>query len=88
MVVQQVKCRYCSSDDLIRAGRQSGKQRVKCKKCNKTFQLAYTYQACKPGVTDKIEQMAHNGNGVRDTARLLKINKNTVVTHLKKSKQS
>ena len=86
MITQKVKCRYCESVDLIRAGTQNGKQRVKCKTCNKTFQLDYTYEACKAGVTNKIEQMAHNGNGIRDTARLLKINRNTVMAHLKKGK--
>ena len=85
MVYQKVLCRHCLSDKLIKAGFQSGKQRVRCKSCKKTFQMSYTYEACKAGVVDKIEQMAHNGNGVRDTARLLKINKNTVLSHLKKS---
>jgi len=88
MVYQVVLCRYCSSDQLIKAGQQSGHQRLKCKSCGRTFQRSYTYEANKPGVTEKIEQMAHNSNGVRDTARLLKIDKNTVVAHLKKSQSS
>lgn len=33
----------------------------------------YTYEARKPGVKEKIVDMAHNGAGVRDTARTLKI---------------
>ena len=86
MISQVIKCRYCESSKLIKAGKQSGQQRVKCKSCNKIFQLNYSYEACKAGVTEKIEQMAHNGNGVRDTARLLGINKNTVLAHLKKGK--
>ncbi len=85
MITQVLKCRYCESEKLIKAGTQSGCPRVKCKSCNKTFQLDYIYEACKPGVTEKIEEMAHNGNGIRDTARLLKINRNTVLAHLKKS---
>lgn len=84
MVFETVKCRYCQSEDLVKAGKQHGHQRLKCKSCGRTFQMSYTYQANKPGVTDKIEQMAHNGNGIRDTARVLKINKNTVINHLKK----
>ena len=86
MLFQSIKCRYCQSTKLIKAGKQSGQQRVKCKTCNRTFQLDYSYQASKPGVVEKIEQMAHNGNGVRDTARVLGINKNTVISHLKKSR--
>ena len=88
MIVQVIKCRYCQSTDLIKAGKQSGHQRVKCKSCNRTFQLAYSYEANKPGVAEKIEQMVHNGSGTRDTARVLNISPNTVTNHLKKSKFS
>jgi transposase-like protein len=85
MLVEPITCRYCESTKLIKAGKQSGQQRVKCKSCNRTFQLDYSYEASKPGVVEKIEQMAHNGSGIRDTARVLGINKNTVISHLKKS---
>ena len=88
MVYQTVKCRYCESEHLIKSGTQNGHQRLKCKSCNRSFQMTYTYEANKPGVTEKIEPMAHNSNGVRDTARLLNISKNTVVAHLKKSESS
>jgi transposase-like protein len=47
------------------------------------FQLTYTYEARKPGVKDKIVDMAFNGSGVRDTARVLKIGINTVLRILK-----
>jgi len=30
MVIQKVLCRHCKSDKLIRAGFQSGHQRVRC----------------------------------------------------------
>jgi transposase-like protein len=86
MIVQTVKCRYCQSEKLIKMGKQSGQQRLKCKSCGKTFQIDYHYQAHKPGVKEKIERMAHNGNGIRDTARVLNINKNTVISHLKKKR--
>lgn len=45
-------------------------------------------EAHKPGVVEKIELLAHNGGGVRDTARVLKISKSTVIKHLKKSRAS
>jgi transposase-like protein len=51
------------------------------------FQLTYTYEARKPGVKDKIVDMAFNGSGVRDTARVLKIGINTVIRALKNSPQ-
>ena len=41
----------------------------------------------KPGVKDKIVDMAFNGSGVRDTARVLKIGINTVIRALKNSPQ-
>jgi len=86
MVFQTLQCRYCQSEKLIKMGKQSGHQRLKCQVCNRTFQSEYTHEAYKPGVRDKIERMAHNGNGIRDTARVLGINKNTVISHLKKKR--
>lgn len=44
----------------------------RCPVCTHVFQLTYTYEARKPGVKDKIVDMAFNGSGVRDTARVLK----------------
>ena len=42
---------------------------------------------CESGMTEKIVEMAINGSGIRDTARVLNINKNTVINTLKKRKQ-
>ncbi len=66
MITQTAKCRYCQSDKLIEAGQQSGQQRFKCKNCGRAFQLDYSYEAHKPGVKEKIERIAHNGNGIRE----------------------
>ncbi|WP_423062837.1 IS1-like element transposase [Candidiatus Paracoxiella cheracis] len=53
--------------------------------CEKnTFLLDYTHNARAPGVKDKIVDMAMNGSGVRDTARVLRISINTVIGELKK----
>jgi len=46
----------------------------------------YNYKACAYGMTEKIVEMVINGSGIRDTARVLKINKNTVINTLKKRK--
>lgn len=77
-----VICKYCKSERVI----FSGKQRCKCKNCNCSFQLEYSYNAYKEGVKDKIIPMAHNGSGIRDTARVLGINKNTVIAHIREKK--
>ncbi|MCK5831360.1 MAG: hypothetical protein KAH20_13780 [Methylococcales bacterium] len=50
--------------------------------------LDYCYKACESGITEKIVEMAINGSGIRDTARVLKINKNTAINTLKKGKLS
>jgi len=46
--------------------------------------LNYRYKACEPGIKEQVVDMAINGSGIRDTARVLKINKNTVISTLKK----
>ncbi len=48
--------------------------------------LDYSYKACAYGVTNKIVEMVINGSGVRNTAWVLKTNKNTVVNTLKNGK--
>lgn len=46
--------------------------------------LAYRYKACEPGIEEQVVEMFINGSGIRDAARVLKINKNTVIRTLKK----
>ena len=48
--------------------------------------LEYCYKACEVGIKEKIIDMATNASGIRDTARVLGINKNTVISQLKKEK--
>ena len=43
----------------------------------------YRYNACKPGNTPQIVDMALNGNGIRDTSRILHVSPNTVIATLK-----
>jgi transposase-like protein len=44
----------------------------------------YTYRAYLPEVRQQITDMAMNGSGVRDTARVLQISPTTVIEQLKK----
>jgi len=46
--------------------------------------LNYRYRAYEPGIKAQVVEMAINSSGIRDTARVLKINKNTVISTLKK----
>ena len=81
-----VACPYCSeTNGAIRNGYSgSGAQLYRCKHCLKTFPLSSRYIDAKPETHQTIVDMAMNGSGCRDTARVLKISLNTVLHHLKK----
>ena len=72
----------------MKSGRNAyGEQRYRCQNTEclmKTFMLNYRYTACQPQIENQIVDMAINGSGIRDTARVLHINKNTVISRLKK----
>ena len=81
-----VKCPSCSSQLIYRHGKaRSGLQRYRCRDCHYCFQLDCLCEANKPGVTDRIIEMALNGSGVRDTGRVLGISITPVIAHLKNS---
>ena len=85
MANTHVYCIHCNSKEVVRNGKQSGgKQRYKCKKCGKTFQLHYQYNASKPETKKMIIKMSLNGSGIRDISRVLEVDKNTVIAILKK----
>ena len=46
---------------------------------------SYRYRAYEPGIKDQVVAMAINGSGIRDTGRVLGIDKQTVMATLKKS---
>lgn len=84
MATVTVHCPRCDSDDVYRHGLSPTKrERFRCQCCCRVFQLTYRYEARKPGVKEQIVDMAHNGAGVRDTARTLKVGINTVIRVLK-----
>jgi transposase-like protein len=88
MVLEPVLCPSCSSDDVVRHGRSNeGKQRYKCRnrECHRSsFIRDYSYRGYLPQVKQQITEMALNGSGTRDTARVLKISRTTVTETLKK----
>jgi transposase-like protein len=83
-----VQCPRCGGADVIKAGKQpNGAQRYRCQDvaCNRTiFQLDYSDKGRLPETKRQIVDMALNGSGVRDTARVLGIGTGTVVNALKK----
>ena len=88
---QKNHCPQCGSTKIIKSGKSAaGTQRYLCQniECKtQTFMQSDRYKACEPGMTEKIVEMAINSSGIRDTARVLKINKNTVINTLKKEKR-
>jgi transposase-like protein len=91
MVLIPVLCPHCHSDQVIKGGKtQAGKQRYKCLNMNcprYSFQLDLTYKGLSPEVKEHIIDMALNGSGIRDTARVLKISPTTVIKELKKKRR-
>jgi transposase-like protein len=88
MVLEPVLCPTCQGIDVVRHGLSGeGKPRYKCRnpECQRcTFILNYTYQGRLSEVKQKICDMAVNGSGIRDTARVLKVSPSTVIAELKK----
>ncbi len=87
---QEVTCpAYGSNNIIMKSGRSVRDiQRYCCQQqdCStKTFMQEYRYKAYEPGIKEKIVDMAINSSGIRDTVRVLKINKNTVIRTLKKN---
>ncbi len=83
-----VLCPSCKCDHVVKRGKtELGKQRYLClnPECGKnTFILDYTYHGYLPGVKEQIIDMAMNGSGIRDTARVLRISSGTVISEIKK----
>ena len=88
MAYEKVFCSSCGGDEVVRNGKStSGIQSYCCRAtgCGKTFQREYRYCAYIPGIKTIIVEMAINGNGIRDAARVLRISQNTVINTIKKN---
>ncbi|HHP0494763.1 IS1 family transposase [Vibrio harveyi] len=86
MATIQVQCRFCNKTEPVRKHGKghSGFSRFRCIECRKSFQLDYVYEARKPNVKEKIVDMAMNSSGVRETARVLNVAYNAVLSTFKK----
>jgi transposase-like protein len=66
---------------------RQGKQRYHCREprcAGRTFLLADRYPGHSPEVRQQVVEMARKASGIRDTARVLHVSTNTVMTELKK----
>ena len=88
MILPPILCIHCHGTDLVKYGKTpEGKQRYKCRTevCSgRTFILDYSHPGSLRSVKKQIVDMAMNGSGVRDTARVLHVSTNTVTRELKK----
>ena len=87
MVLVPIECLHCGSTDVIRYGQTSNeKRRFLCWNdgCGKTFIQDYSDKGRLPEIKQRIIDMAVNGSGIRDTARVLGISTDTVISELKK----
>jgi len=91
MVSVLVQCPHCHSSEVIKAGKQAnGTQRYQCQngRCaRRLFLLQYQDRGRVPEVRRQVVDMALNGSGIRDTARVLRISSTTVIAVLKKSRR-
>jgi insertion element IS1 protein InsB len=89
MVYVPVQCPYCQSTEVIKAGKQAnGVQRYRCQNdlCERCiFLLQYQDRGRALEVRRQVVDLALNGSGIRDTARVLRISPTTVIAVLKKS---
>lgn len=89
MVLEPVHCPDCDGTQVIKHGKTpEGKQRYRCQdqECKRsTFIREYSYAGLLPEVKQQICDMAINGSGIRDTARVLGVSQKTVIATLKKS---
>ena len=89
MVTIPVQCPHCHSTEVIKAGKQAtGAQRSQCQygQCaRRIFLLHYQNRGRPPEIRCQVVDLALNGSGIRDTARVLRISPTTVIAVLKKS---
>jgi transposase-like protein len=88
MSMIEVVCPECQRSEVIKAGKQpNGTQRYRCQNptCERTiFQLTHVAHGRRPETQQQIVEMALNGSGIRDTARVLRVSPVTVLCVLKK----
>ena len=80
---EPIGCPKCSGN-TVKNGKIQTKQQYKCKKCNKRFQLDYTYKACEPRTSPNFVALIKEGCGIRSIARLLNISASTVLVRIRK----
>src|SRR3989454_11748646 len=83
-----VRCLHCHSEQIVKRGKT--RRGTQCYLCQNTacttgsFLLDYRNRGCLPAVKQTILDMSLNASGSRDTAGVLRISTDTVLSELKK----
>jgi insertion element IS1 protein InsB len=89
MVSVPVQCPHCQRTAVIKADKQAnGAQRYQCQndRCDRRiFLLQYEARGRALEIRRQVVDMALNGSGIRDTARVLRISPTTVIAIVKKN---
>ena len=92
MVSVPVQCQHGHSTEVIKAGKYAnGTQRYRCQneQCmRRIFLLQYQDRGRIPEIRRQVVDLALNGSGIRDTARVLRLSPTTVLAILKKSRRA
>ena len=84
MMLQVLHYPHCHGTDIVRHGlTRQGKLRYRCREqrcAGRTFLLEYSYPGPSPAVQEQIVERALHASGIRDTARMLHVSTNTVMT--------
>ena len=91
MVLESIRCPVCDGTIVTKHGKtKNEKQRFICKNKNcecQTFIRDYSEKGRLPETKQQIIDMALNGSGIRDTARVLRISSTTVINEIKKKEK-
>ena len=91
MAAVVVQCPECGSHEIVKYGRQAnGEQRYRCNNLScerRIFLVQYHDKGRVPEVKQQIVEMALNGSGIRDTARVLGVRPTTVLITFKKKRR-
>jgi transposase-like protein len=86
MILQALHCPHGHGTDSVRHGQtRQGKPRDRCRTqrwAGRTFLLDYRDRGQAPAVQEPSSDMAMHARGMRDTARVLPVSTNTVMTAL------
>ena len=88
-VTVTISCRYCGSEDIVRNGHTSnGKQRYRCKACNKQSRENPAPNGYSEERREEIIRSYQERSSLRGLTRTFGVARNTVKDWLKKSGQA